>query len=212
MDGDEERGEDQAFVPFDYQSGKYLIDDEVRLIFSRKRSGVNLTCFIDCCHSGTITRIFGPGAPSFGPGERARFLKLTPSEKDRYREFRSGHPVPRAQAGFYATAFAACQDDQVAMENSGQGDFTRRAVPLLRTSFRKLSHADFQQRVTAAFGSAPRQNPKLDCDPACTTDILLGCAKGISNGATAAPSGRNEIVENVQSGLRKMIDELDRLS
>jgi hypothetical protein len=213
-DGDEERGKDQAFVPVDYQSGKFLIDDEVRLIFSGKQPGVNLTCFIDCCHSGTIVRMLAAGPPPLAPGEKARFLKLTEAEEERYREFRSSHPVARAQSGFYANSFAACQDIEVALENAGQGDFTRRAVPLLRTSFRKTSHAEFQRLVTAAFGPAPRQNPRLDCDPASTGDILLACLDqaGPATPSTITPgSDRGGVLDAVQTGLRRIIQDLDRL-
>jgi hypothetical protein len=41
-----------------------VIDDDVAEIFQRLPAGVNLSCFIDCCHSGTISR-FAVG----GPGE-----------------------------------------------------------------------------------------------------------------------------------------------
>ncbi|HYP05201.1 MAG TPA: caspase family protein [Bryobacteraceae bacterium] len=213
MDGDEERGEDQAFVPVDYEAGKFLIDDEVRLIFSRINSGVNLTCFIDCCHSGTITRMLGEGPPPLAPGERARFLKLKEAEKNRYREFRAANPVGRSQSGHYAITFSACQDVEVALENAGQGDFTRRAVPLLRSGFRQVSHSEFQRQVTNAFGSAPRQNPRLDCDPALSGATLLAC---IGNGAlqtseNASTNSSRAVIDTVQANLRKMIDDLERL-
>ncbi|HYO82025.1 MAG TPA: caspase family protein [Bryobacteraceae bacterium] len=211
MEGDEEKGEDQAFVPVDYEAGRHLIDDEVRLIFSRKSPGVNLTCFIDCCHSGTITRMLGGGRPPFAPGENARFLKLTDTEKDRYREFRSTHPVSRAQPGFYAVSFSACQDHEVALENAGQGDFTRRAVPLLRSGFRKMSHADFQRQVVGAFGSAPRQNPKLDCDAAVTNNVLLACVAPSGQIKAVSSGGGVDVVDRIQAGLRQISLDLETL-
>ncbi|WP_370640221.1 caspase family protein [Aurantimonas sp. HBX-1] len=34
-----------------------VIDDELRLIFSGSADQASLTCFFDCCHSGTISRV-----------------------------------------------------------------------------------------------------------------------------------------------------------
>jgi len=137
---------------------------------------------------------------------------LKEPEKNRYREFRAGNPVGRSQSGHYAISFSACQDREVALENAGQGDFTRRAVPLLRSGFRQVSHSGFQQQVTDAFGADPRQTPRLDCDPALRGATLL--ASG-SNGAAqpllnTSGNSRN-VVDVVQANLRKMIDDLDRL-
>ncbi|MGZ5884248.1 MAG: caspase family protein, partial [Burkholderiaceae bacterium] len=63
LDGDElggdTPGEDEAICPYDFASGNLVIDDDMRIIFGNLPDGVNLTCFFDCCHSGTITRFAG---------------------------------------------------------------------------------------------------------------------------------------------------------
>ena len=52
-DGDESDGKDEALVPIDFDSGAFVVDDEIREILLTMREGVSLTCFLDCCHSGT---------------------------------------------------------------------------------------------------------------------------------------------------------------
>lgn len=52
---EEDDGYDEALIPLDYQESGFLRDDELydTLIVPLK-SGVKLTCLMDCCHSGTI--------------------------------------------------------------------------------------------------------------------------------------------------------------
>ena len=94
-DGDEEDGTDEALVPVDFQDGAFLIDDDLRDIFNNLAPGVNLTCFIDCCHSGSITRMLGRNADDAGDTSHARFLKHTELWEDwmraheRFREHTS---------------------------------------------------------------------------------------------------------------------------
>jgi hypothetical protein len=154
--------------------------------------------------------MLGEGPPPFAPGEKARFLKLNEHQKNMYREFRAANPVSRPQNGFQANSFAACQDHEVALENGGQGDFTRRAVPLLRNGFRQLSHSEFQRQVMAAFGATPRQNPKLDCDPGRQGDLLL-MAKGNTTPAPGSSNNHKSVIDAVQAGLRRIIDDVEGL-
>lgn len=170
LDGDEDDAQDEAFVPIDYESGAYLLDDDIWTVFSRLPSGVNLTCFIDCCHSGTITRVLlGPtnGTPA---GARARFMRPTREMQDRHRDFRRGRRAMRSASrevrdrqGMTNVVFSACRDDQVAYEIGGSGEFTSRAVPILGGNLSHLTHATFHAAVERAFGATPRQNPRLDC-------------------------------------------------
>eukprot|EP00928_Gymnodinium_smaydae_P037763 TRINITY_DN26174_c0_g1_i1.p1 TRINITY_DN26174_c0_g1~~TRINITY_DN26174_c0_g1_i1.p1 ORF type:complete len:331 (-),score=56.07 TRINITY_DN26174_c0_g1_i1:62-1054(-) len=53
--GDEEDRKDETLCPVDYQDAGMILDDEVnqRLVMAMPRD-VNLTCLMDCCHSGTI--------------------------------------------------------------------------------------------------------------------------------------------------------------
>jgi len=53
--GDEADGWDDALVPLDYETAGMIRDDEVFLrLVAPLPKGVQLTCIMDCCHSGTI--------------------------------------------------------------------------------------------------------------------------------------------------------------
>jgi hypothetical protein len=175
-DGDEAGGDtpanDEALCPIDFAEGKFVIDDDVAEIFQRLPNGVNLSCFIDCCHSGTISR-FAVG----GPGEvtdasrRARYLVATPEMKQAHRQFRlqagrSRATDRRGPETMGEVVFSACLSSEVALESSGHGDFTTRALEVLRAGIDGLTNEQFQERVVRAFGAQPRQHPMLDCAPA----------------------------------------------
>lgn len=74
---------DEALCPYDFDEGHLLVDDDLGEVLARTPDGVSVTCFMDCCHSGTNTR-FGIGEPR-GPqlDERARHLALKPAEPRR---------------------------------------------------------------------------------------------------------------------------------
>jgi Caspase domain len=55
QDGDEEDGYDETLVPVDFQrSGQIRDDDIYKMLVKPMRSGVTMTCLMDCCHSGTV--------------------------------------------------------------------------------------------------------------------------------------------------------------
>jgi hypothetical protein len=189
--GDEVAGgngkRDEAICPVDYSDGAYLVDDDIAAVFARIPDGVNVTCFIDCCHSGTITR-FAVGDPADpGGGRRARFLPATPQMIEAHRAFRrrlgggggrsrSALTGARGPDAMREVVFSACRDNEVAWENDGQGDFTRHATSILASGVGTLSNRAFQERVTAAFGDAPAQHPLLDCAAAARARPLLAAA------------------------------------
>jgi len=54
-DGSEEDGKDEALVPLDYSSAKFITDDMIfSLLVSKMPNGSRLFALMDCCHSGTI--------------------------------------------------------------------------------------------------------------------------------------------------------------
>jgi hypothetical protein len=175
--GDDADGNDQAVCPFDFADGRLLVDDDVAKLFKQLPSGVSLTCFFDCCHSGTITRFaIGDSTGAHGGANRkARFVKATPDIIKKHREFRQSRNLsfmsgPRAfsasrgPVGMREVVFSACRSEEVAFESDGQGEFTRRAIPLL-TQGSAMSNSEFQSRVEQAFGAQPAQHPILDCAP-----------------------------------------------
>jgi hypothetical protein len=183
VDGDETIGPaagfDQAICPADFASGAFLIDDDVAAVFRAIPDGVNLTCFIDCCHSGTVTR-FAVGRPGgSGPGDRrARFLKADDAMKAAHRRFRAAIGRQRAATTggpelMREVLFSACLPSEVAFEANGQGDFTRRATQILAAGLGTVTHEEFHRKVTEAFGPTPQQHPDLDCAPAARSRPLL---------------------------------------
>ena len=200
LDGDEaggdSAGEDEALCPWDFASGDMLVDDDMCAIFGRLPDGVNLTCFFDCCHSGTITRMAVGGAvPAITPGRRARFVKASAQVIDNY--------VARRQAGGARAAsyrggqgeeamrevvFSACLSREVALESDGHGDFTRRALQVLAQGGAGLSNGDFADRVTQAFGPAPQQHAKLYSSDA---RRALGLLQPVAGGAAAGMRSRS---------------------
>lgn len=143
-------------------------------------AGVNVTCFMDCCHSGTINRVVG-GTPHPGSagGRRARYLVPTSEMQEAHAEFRrrTGSRAPagtRTPAAMREVSFSACQAREVAWENEGQGDFTRRAAKLLADSpAQRWTNAQFYERVVEAFGPARVQTPELNCADALRGAWLL---------------------------------------
>lgn len=76
MSGDEFDGLDEALCPYDIHTNhSALTDDEIRNLFSLRKSGVHLLLISDSCHSGTVTR----AAPSEDDDEattRPRFMPM----------------------------------------------------------------------------------------------------------------------------------------
>lgn len=210
--GDEADGQDEALVPIDYNRGAFVLDDEQRQLFDRVREGVNLTCFYDCCHSGTMARYALDSvlqvARSAGGELLPRFIEPTPQMQQAYRAYRAEHPAARAvgsQAAMRAIAFSACRDDQVALEQNGQGLFTGKTTRLLADAVAKRSsHAAFQKRIVGAFGANPPQNPVLDCaEPMKRLPLLQPLAK--------APGRPAEVIAIPEPTLQQLLQELKGL-
>jgi hypothetical protein len=168
-------GVEEAMVPVDFDTSnpKLLMDFDLATIFNALPDGVNLTCFIDCCHSGTITRMLVGLAPQpfTAADERPRFISLTADQVAAVRAFRATFgATARGQtiggpARMRDIVFSACQPQEVAWESNGEGDFTRLATGLLAIGYSGVTNQQFRDSVVAAFGANPRQTPLLDCAP-----------------------------------------------
>jgi hypothetical protein len=201
IDGDEAQGDtpgkDEAICPYDFATGAFLIDDDIADVFRRLPHGVNLTCFIDCCHSGTISRFAVGSPPPSGrrADERPRYIVATPEMIEAHRQFRAGMGGTRAvTAGsgglsrMKEVLFTACLSSEVAWESEGQGEFTRRAIPVLRQGVGRLSNREFEQQVIAAFGASPRQHARLYCDPSCEHNVILSPIASAASAAALQPT------------------------
>ena len=182
LDGDEaneDSPEDEALCPVDFGNGAYLIDDDIRKIFAQTPDGVNLTCFFDCCHSGSITRFaVGATGADTARGERARYLRATPERIEAHRRYRQDMGFTRAvgsrgPADMRDVVFSACLSTEVALESNGHGHFTRRATEQLRNGINGVTNEQFHRNVVDAFGAARRQTPFLDCAPDARSRFLL---------------------------------------
>lgn len=177
ISGDEEfegsnGGKDEALCPYDFASGAFVLDDDIAEIYAKIPERVKVNCFIDCCHSGTITRFMVGSQPlSRTANLLPRFMAATPEMIASHNSFRQAHGKRGLQSkgtpeSMQQVVFSACQDREVAYESNGQGEFTVRALQILRTGIEGVTNDDFMNRVIAAFGANARQHPQLDCSPA----------------------------------------------
>jgi hypothetical protein len=180
VDGDEDDAEDEAMCAFDFDDGHFVIDDDLRAMFTRVPKGVSLTCFFDCCHSGTITRVAqqrrrrAQGVRGAAPKKRS--LRATPAMVEAHRRFRGTlgpRPVTDPLGDMAEVVFTACRSDQVAYESDGQGDFTRIALELFADGLPDESNDAFYQRVLRGFGEEARQQPQLNSSSAARIRRLL---------------------------------------
>lgn len=185
-DDDENDGLDEALVPHDYETDYFIVDDDLKAVFGSLADGVNLTCFFDCCYSGTITRLAvnrRRGAMAARSRVRARYLKVSEQVRQAYlaqRRNAGAPPAKRSARGrldsilMQEVVFSACRSNERAYESDGQGDFTRIATALLEEGAAGVSsHQQFIDRVRHAFGTGARQEPQLDCGEPLLDHVLF---------------------------------------
>lgn len=179
--GDEVDGVDEAYVPIDCDTGGYLLDDEFeRLVKDNLPQGVRLTCILDCCHSGTITRArLGLDRPG---GALARYLPPLPAMQAAYLNAKAKRSLDQRAAWRAAgpstmtyVALAACTDTQYAYEDAGQGRFTRVAAKVLSQE-RAISAAELHRLVRRGFEAAAYrdQDPQIEGPQALIDAVLFG--------------------------------------
>jgi hypothetical protein len=216
--GGDSPGLDEALCPYDFASGAFLIDDDLGSILSSAPAGVNLTLFIDCCHSGTISR-FGVGhaTGTTGPAsdERPRFINVTPETMAAHQRFRASMGRRRALTSggpdsMPEVLFSACLSHEVAWESGGHGEFTVRALQVLQNAS-GLTHEQFAQRVTEAFGASPRQHTRLYCSDDNRKTLLLQPFGGASTAAlgtgvtpTAGDAKLAAFIESLQALVQQL--------
>lgn len=183
LDGDDPDGKDEAICPADFHVNVPFSDDEIGSIINAVQPGVNLTLFMDCCHSGDISRLAVGRSSARSMEVRPRQIRLTTEERQRYRLYKRKRQLPRSVPGVRSkqeVLFAACREDQPAFERDGQGDFTRRATAILKSETTGITNTQFLERVIASFGEFPQQHPQLTC------------ATSLRNAGLLAPLARGE--------------------
>jgi hypothetical protein len=212
LDGDENGGKDSALCPIDFPLGGFLIDDDVRKIFENIPDGVNVTCFFDCCHSGTITRMLAPrDMRPAGSDVRTRGLFATPEMLIAHKQFRERlddqAPAHRGPVTMREVSFAACTDAQTAQEVDGHGVFTVHALDILKNEVKGLTHAAFLSKVTSAFSGISDQSPRLDCSPMLRTRLLLAPLVAVAGGDVVRTIGMDDMMarfDDIDLRLRKL--------
>ena len=75
--GDEDDGFDETMIPLDYQTAGQIVDDDIFMtLIHPLKSGVYMTCIIDCCHSGTILDLPFTFRPTSSSASTSRLLCL----------------------------------------------------------------------------------------------------------------------------------------
>jgi uncharacterized caspase-like protein len=147
--GDEEDGEDETFVPYDYGrrgnvANDMVLDDEIGSALS-KLPGREVILIADSCHSGTINRdIFGKEIADEAD-TRARYLPFGTGARTAPQTSRTEDPLAR-DAGSHITLSAALPH-QLAWESRGYGIFTRNLIEGLSTGAADLNG---NSRITSA--------------------------------------------------------------
>jgi hypothetical protein len=176
-DGDpadrEDDGKDEALCPHDFAAGPLVLDDEIAALINGVATGVRVTMFMDCCHSGGNSRV----APT--PGLRARGIRLSEEAKKAHAAWRAQHPdLKRALASRKASRsisrsaaeptaepievnFSAAQSHELAWESEGHGEFTLRTTRLLAQGGAGLAPEVLHNQVLEAFGPQRRQTPEF---------------------------------------------------
>lgn len=217
LNGDEDDGIDEALCPVDFASGALYIDDDISEIFARIPDGVNMTCFMDCCHSGTNSRFavgLSPGEVSRPSGTKARFVKMTPAIVEAHKHFRAQSRGAARAAGtggaqrMRDVKFSACLDHQVALESGGNGDFTRRATKVFAAGINGMSNDEFLRQVLTEFGSGARQDPMLDC----ADDARGGALLQPIAGGSRAPKGRGSAASGAPDDCAALLQAVNGLA
>jgi len=206
--GDEHEGQDEALVPFDHrENGKYIIDDDLAELAAGLRSGVSLTFLMDCCHSGSNTRLLVGPVLRPAPGVRVRYLQPDEEMLAAHRRTRAaprGSHAARDVGGVrHEVLFSACRPDQTAKERAGHGDFTRWALTVLRSASPGLTNAGFMDALKTFRDKFQDQNPQLWADASLRGAPMFG---GVSRALAA-----NALPQDSPTSLRGTLAEIERL-
>lgn len=135
QNNDEIDGRDEAICLYD----GFLIDDEIRIIFSKLPQGVHLTFISDSCHSGTVTRSFFNSMNDMSYISTPKYL---PPQDDMEAIRLSALPVLKAifepREDMNEVLLAGCKssefsyDARFGSDNRPNGAFTYYAIQVLK--------------------------------------------------------------------------------
>lgn len=162
--GDEADKRDEILCPTDLDWKDPFRDDWLRKSLGKLRSGVNLTVIMDCCHSGTITRVMNP----FDAPRRQRYLPcpldfMATESGRKLRGTLRGQlgKAPRGRrrkkdivhANIPEMLITGCRDTQTSADahigSSYNGALTYYLVESIKEAEGKLTYRELHQRTTA---------------------------------------------------------------
>jgi hypothetical protein len=172
-DGDELKDNlDEILCPHDMDwDGTYIVDDELKALFSGLPKGVNLEVLLDCCHSGTGTRE-AAGMASLRPEQAIKPRFLAPPIDILCRQMDEDDlPVTRVLRAANPTnhvLFSGCRDNQTSadayIKGTYNGAFTYYFCRHLRNAGGKPSRSDLLKRLRASLKyEGYDQVPQLEC-------------------------------------------------
>jgi hypothetical protein len=178
-DGDELRDHlDEIICPHDMDwDGTYIVDDDLKTVFSTLPAGVHLEVLLDSCHSGTATRDIsapqGDPTPCSSRAVRQRFLappvdilcrQLDEDDLPVKRLLKAANPSNHA-------LFTGCRDNQTSADayinGAYNGAFTYYLCKHIRDVQGVITRADLLKRLRASLRHEGfDQVPQLECPAA----------------------------------------------
>ncbi|MDK2743271.1 MAG: caspase family protein [Nitrospira sp. BO4] len=162
--GDEADKRDEILCPTDLDWNDPFRDDWLRKTLNKLRKGVSLTVIMDCCHSGTITRVMNPPDSPRKPRFLPCPLDLMATESGRnLRGALRGKlgKAPRGRkrksdivnADIQELLITGCRDTQTSADahigGSYNGALTYYLVESIKEADGKLTYRELHQRTVA---------------------------------------------------------------
>jgi metacaspase-1 len=185
-DGDELKDHlDEIICPHDMDwDGTYIVDDDLKTIFSTLPVKVHLEVLLDCCHSGTATREVpapqGDSTHCISRAVRQRFLappidilcrQLDEDDLPINRILKTTNPTNHA-------LFSGCRDNQTSADayinSTYNGAFTYYLCRHIRDVQGVITRADLLKRLRASLRHEGfDQVPQLECPAAWKKKMVL---------------------------------------
>ena len=173
--GDEADFRDEIICPTDLDWKEPLTDDWLRKAFNKLPDGVNLTVIMDCCHSGSVTRLLTP--PDAKMKERylpspwdlvavesGRSLRGKVRDGGRPRASKSVKDV--VDVNICEVLITGCRDTQTSadayIKGSYNGALTYHLVAAINEKKGKLSYRELHTRTLALLKGKYDQVPQLE--------------------------------------------------
>lgn len=188
LNRDEVDGKDEILCPHDLNFGTnvYISDDDIRTIFSKLQSGVNLDVILDSCHSGTGTRDLSPSRGLSEENKVSIRYIAPPVDHSFHIDYNHNNPKFTKKGilkqkpgtrevvvvqGLNHVLWAGCRDYQTSQETniggSVRGVFTYNYCQILRRTRGNIVRKDLDSLVSAAISrSGFAQVPQLEASSA----------------------------------------------